>query len=61
MSVELKEVKSRRDLRRFVNFPEKLYRDNEYYVPYLEFDQMDTLDPKANPAADFCDYKLYIA
>ena len=61
MSVELKEVKSRRELRRFVNFPEKLYRDNEYYVPYLEFDQMDTLDPKTNPAAGFCDYKLYMA
>ncbi|MCR5561066.1 MAG: N-acetyltransferase [Bacteroidales bacterium] len=61
MSVEIKEVKSRRELRRFVNFPEKLYRHNECYVPYLEFDQIDTLDHKTNPAAEFCDYKLYMA
>ena len=61
MSIEIKEVKTRKDLRRFVNFPEKLYRNNPYYVPYLEFDQMDTLDPKTNPAAEFCDYKLYMA
>lgn len=61
MSIEIKEVKSRKDLRRFVNFPEKLYRHNPNYVPYLEFDQMDTLDPKTNPAAEFCNYKLYMA
>lgn len=61
MPVELKEVVSRRDLRRFVRFPEKLYRDNEYYVPYLEFDQMDTLDRKKNPVGAFCDYKLFLA
>lgn len=61
MPIEIKEVKTRKELRRFVNFPEKLYRNNPYYVPYLEFDQMDTLDPKTNPAAEFCDYKLYMA
>ena len=61
MAIELKEVTTRRELRRFVNFPEKLYRNNKYYVPYLEFDQMDTLSPKTNPAAEFCDYKLFIA
>lgn len=61
MSIEIKEVKSRKELRRFVNFPEKLYRHNPNYVPYLEFDQMDTLDLKTNPAAEFCNYKLYMA
>ena len=61
MSIEIKEIKGRRELRKFVNFPEKLYRNNPYYVPYLEFDQMDTLDPKTNPASAFCDYKLYMA
>lgn len=61
MSIEIREMKSRGDLRRFVHFPEKLYKNNKFYVPYLEFDQRDTLDPKTNPVSDFCDYKLFMA
>ncbi|NLZ18712.1 MAG: N-acetyltransferase [Bacteroidales bacterium] len=61
MSVEIRPVKTRRELRRFVNFPEKLYRDNPYYVPPLVFDQMDTLDQKKGAAQEFCDSALYLA
>lgn len=61
MSITIKEVKTRRELRTFVNFPEKLYRDNPYYVPPLVFDQMDTLDQKKGAAQEFCDSKLYLA
>lgn len=61
MSVEIKEVTSRHQLRTFVNFPEKLYKDNPYYVPPLVFDQMDTLDRKKAACWEFCDSKLYMA
>lgn len=61
MSVEIKEVTTRRQLKTFVIFPEKLYKDNPYYVPPLEFDQMDTLDQKKGAAQEFCDSKLYLA
>jgi len=61
MSVVIKEVTSRKELRTFVNFPEKLYRDNPYYVPPLEFDQMDTLDQEKGAAQEFCDSKLFLA
>lgn len=61
MSVVIKEVKNRRDLRRFVLFPEKLYKDNKYYVPPIVFNEMDTLDPKSNPASSFSDSSLYLA
>ena len=61
MSVEIKEVTTRHQLRTFVNFPEKLYKDNPYYVPPLVFDQMDTLDQKKGAAQEFCDSKLYLA
>ncbi len=61
MSVEIKEVTTRKQLREFVNFPEKLYRNNPYYVPPLEFDQMDTLDQKKGAAQEFCNSKLYLA
>lgn len=61
MSVTIKEVQSRRDLTNFINFPEKLYRNNPCYVPRLFFDQLDTLDKKRNPATAFCDSALYLA
>ncbi len=61
MSVEIKEVTTRRQLREFVNFPERLYRNNPYYVPPLVFDQMDTLDQKKGAAQEFCKSKLYLA
>ena len=61
MAVIIKEVKTRSELRKFVNFPEKLYRNNPYYVPPIVFDQMDTLDQKKGAAQEFCDSKLYLA
>ena len=61
MSIEIRPVLTRRELRKFVNFPEKLYRHNPYYVPPLVFDQMDTLDQKKGAAQEFCDSELYMA
>ena len=61
MAVIIKEVQTRSELRKFVNFPEKLYRNNPYYVPPIVFDQMDTLDQKNGAAQEFCDSKLYLA
>lgn len=59
--VIIKEVKSKSDYRIFIDFPEKLYKDNPCYVPPLFFDQMDTLIPSRNPASSFCDSALYLA
>ena len=61
MSIEIRPVRTRGELRKFVNFPEKLYRNNPYYVPPLVFDQMDTLDQKKGAAQEFCDSALYMA
>lgn len=61
MSVEIRKVQTRRQLRAFVNFPEKLYKKNPYYVPPLVFDQMDTLDQKKGAAQEFCKSALYMA
>ena len=61
MSIEIRPVRNRRELRKFVLFPEKLYKNNPYYVPPLVFDQMDTLDQKKGAAQEFCDSKLFLA
>jgi len=63
MSIEIRTVDStdKKALREFILFPEKLYRHNEYYVPNLVFDEMDTLNPTKNPASEFCEQALYMA
>ena len=61
MSVEIKQVSSRKELKQFVRFPETLYKHNPNYIPKLEFDQLDTLDPEKGAAQDFCDSALYLA
>lgn len=60
-NIVIKEVSSRRDLHKFIDFTESLYKDNPYYVPQLFFDQVDTLDPKRNPASAFCESALFLA
>lgn len=42
-------VQSRRDLRRFIDYPYRLHRDAPYWVPPLRLDMADTLSPKKNP------------
>ena len=38
-----------------------MYEDNPYFVPPLVSDDVDTLDPKKNPAYDFCDVRCFMA
>jgi len=61
MSVIIKEVLTKRDLSRWVEFPNRLYHDNEYYVPFLKPDEMSTFTKKENPAYEFCETKLLLA
>lgn len=61
MSVELIQVKNRKQLRDFVEFPNTLYKDSKYYVPKLSMDELSTLNPKKNPAFEFSEAALYLA
>lgn len=59
--VEIHEVKTQRDLKRFVNFPDKLYKGNPYYVPTLKTDEMNVLRWHKNPAFTFCEAAYFLA
>jgi GNAT superfamily N-acetyltransferase len=61
MSVEIKEVLSKKDLKRFIKFSLELYKDNEYVAPKLTADELVTLDRKKNPAFDFCESAYFLA
>ena len=61
--VEIREIRpTRRNLLKFVRFPiDVIYRDNEYYVPPLVTDEVNTLRPDKNPAFDFCEAAYFLA
>lgn len=48
-------------LKRFVNFAIDLYKDSPYYVPPLISDEVETLDPRRNPAFDYCEAQAFMA
>ena len=60
-TVEIKEVKSKRDLNKFIVFPDKLYKGNPYRVPQLHAFERSTLSPKKNPAFEFCEARYWLA
>lgn len=59
--IVIKEVKSKRDLYRFVKFGIELYKDNPYFCPPILFDEMNTFNPKGNPALEVCEHITYMA
>lgn len=46
MSVEIREVTSKKELKKFVKFNIELYKGNPYHVPGLIEEEMMTLDKK---------------
>ena len=62
-SVEIVEVLTKKDLRKWVRFPIKLYKKNEFFVPFLESDEFDSFSGsiEKNPAYEFCETKLFLA
>ena len=61
MSVLIKKVESRKDLRVCSTFANKLYRGSAYYVPTMPMDERNTLDKNKNAAFEFCDADYFLA
>ena len=61
MSILIKTVTTRRELKKFSRFGNKLYKGNKYYVPTLIFDDLNTLDKTKNAAFEFCEAEYYLA
>ncbi len=59
--MEIRKVSSKRELKQFIQFQYDLYRDDEYAVPHLYFDEMATLDPKKNPSFECCEADYFLA
>jgi hypothetical protein len=47
--IEIREVEGQSDLMRFIKYPNMLYRNEKYFVPYLNSDRKKFLDKNKNP------------
>lgn len=61
MSITVREISGRRELRKFVQFNIDLYKGNPYKVPPLVSDEIATFTPSKNPAFEFCDAVQFMA
>ena len=61
MAVEIREIRTKRELRKFIEFANRLYKDCPYYCPPLFFDEMNCFDKENNPALEVCEYQLWMA
>lgn len=61
MSISIRRVESKAELKRFIRFANNLYKGNNYYVPAIVIDDLATFDKRENGAYDFCDVELYLA
>ena len=59
--IEIRTVGNRKELRQFVQFYYDLYRGNPHAVPYLFFDEMNTLRSDRNPSFECCTAKYFMA
>jgi hypothetical protein len=59
--VEIREVKTRKDLRTFAGFNEKMYRNVPQAMPDLISDEMANFNPKKNPAFEYAESRQFLA
>ncbi len=59
--VEIKEVLSKSDIKKFVNFPDMLYKGVKYYVPELKSEEYSMYSPETNFSFEYCDARFFLA
>ena len=61
MTIQVKAVSSKKEMKTFVRFGNKLYKGNNYYVPSMPSDEIATFDKDKNGAFAFSEAELYLA
>lgn len=59
--VTVRKVANRRELRAFVDFPNKLYKGNPYFVPSTYADDLEDWDETKNPAFEDAEAAAFLA
>jgi GNAT superfamily N-acetyltransferase len=60
-TTEIRPVRSRADLKRFIKYPFAKYRDDPHWVPPLLVSEREQFDPKKNPFFEHARVNLFLA
>jgi hypothetical protein len=61
MDIEIREVKTHRDLKTFIYLPEKIHANHPNWVHPIYMDEWKYFNPKKNEAFSYCDTTLLLA
>jgi len=59
--ITIKEVKTKKEGYLFTEFPNKMYKDVEAFVPALSLDENTVFNKKKNPVHEYCDSIRFLA
>ena len=59
--IQIKEVASAGEIKKFVHFPFELYKNHDLWIPPIRKDEYKLISSKTNPAYKFCEAKFWTA
>lgn len=59
--IEIRVAKTKKELKNFVTFPFSLYKNNQYWVPPIINDELESFDSTKNPAFQNAEAHFYLA
>jgi len=59
--ITIKEMISKKEMKSFVKFPFKLYKNNKYWVPPIINDEVDSFNNKLNPVFQHATARFFVA
>jgi hypothetical protein len=61
VSVEIRQVHSKEDRKRFLDLPYRLYATEKRWVPPLRMERKEHIDPAKNPFFEHAEVQLFLA
>lgn len=58
--LQIKEVKSKKELMDFVRFPTNLYKNHPFFVPSIINDELEIWDSEKNPALKYSEFRQFL-
>jgi hypothetical protein len=59
--ITIQEATSKKEMKAFVKFPFKLYKNNDFWVPPIINEELQSFDKKVNPVFEHADARFFMA
>lgn len=59
--IQIREISTKSELKKFVKFPFSLYKDNKYWVPPIISEEVESFDKTVNPVFDHAEARFFLA